>query len=162
MNLCMQVDSRFTMDHVKNYSTMFGYVWKKAQTMLDMYNEVLKDQMLIKKHLISTPEFKQHLLQPCKCSFKQYPSKGDWLRYLPQGWSCAFQCPWNSLRKHSYTTPIHDHGIQHKNSQNSLQRLGLQFLNLLCLTRWTNKQVWYFHTYLYTQEAQSYQFYLHY
>lgn len=25
------------------------------------------------------------------------------------------------------------------NSQNSLQRLGLQFLNLLCLTRWTNK-----------------------
>lgn len=77
MNLCMQVDSRFAMDHVKNYSTIFGYVWKKAQTMLDMYNEVLKDQMLNKKHLISTPEFKQHLLQPCKCSFKQYPSKGD-------------------------------------------------------------------------------------
>ena len=35
----------------------------------------LKDQKLNKKLLISTPEFKQHLLQPCKCSFKQLPFK---------------------------------------------------------------------------------------
>ena len=32
---------------------------------MDMYEDgALKDQKLNKKHLISTPEFKQHLLQP--------------------------------------------------------------------------------------------------
>ena len=57
--------SRTQRENIFAQSTFSNTIWSKVTKVMDLFEDgSLKDQKLIKKHLISAPEVKQHHLQP--------------------------------------------------------------------------------------------------